>query len=278
MSDPIEEKYGKFFDAPLGVDEYSKGEKHMGRAPAHVIVSAVAGICKVLWRFDVVGLESLSNLVKKSGVVVVSNHTSYLDVVFMYVSMYPHYWPRFMARDSLFKNPVLGWIIAQVGAFPIKRDTADRTSIKRAARMLKNGEIVGIMPEGSRRGKGSVAPRIHGGAALIARMGKAPILPMAVRNVDKIKVKGERVRFPKVTIEYGNPVFVEDFNFLPKEDRLDACTWYALRECFGLFYEIEPEKVDMVSLFPEDKDFTAAFAEHPIVRLSSDEVAEIIGS
>lgn len=278
MSDPIEEKYGKFFDAPLGVDEYSKGEKHMGRAPAYVIVSAVAGICKVLWRFDVVGLESLSNLVKKSGVVVVSNHTSYLDVVFMYVSMYPHYWPRFMARDSLFKNPVLGWIIAQVGAFPIKRDTADRTSIKRAARMLKNGEIVGIMPEGSRRGKGSVAPRIHGGAALIARMGKAPILPMAVRNVDKIKVKGERVRFPKVTIEYGNPVFVEDFNFLPKEDRLDACTWYALRECFGLFYEIEPEKVDMVALFPEDKDFTAAFAEHPIVRLSSDEVAEIIGS
>jgi len=132
------------------------------------------------------------------------------------------------------------------------------------------------MPEGSRRGKGSVAPRVHGGAALIARMGKAPILPMAVHNVDKIKVKGERVRFPKVTVEFGNPVMLSDFDFLPKDERLDACVWYALRECFAMFQHKAPEEVDMAALFPDDKDFTQTFAEHPIPRLTSEEVAALL--
>jgi len=196
---------------------------------------------------------------------VVSNHTSYLDVVFMYLSMFRHHWPRFIARDTLFEsNALLAWIFAHIGAVPIKRDSADRTAVKRAAKQLKNGEVVSIMPEGTRRGKGNVEPHVHGGAALIARMGKAPILPLAVRNVDKIKRKGERVRFPKVTIVYGDPVYLEQFDFLPKDDRLDGCVWYALRECFALFYDCDPDEVDMVALFPEDKDFTETFAEHAL--------------
>ena len=273
------EKYDRFFDSPFGVEEYATGEKRFSRGPAYVIVGTVAGICKVLYRYNVKNYESLDTLARRGGVVVVSNHTSYLDVVFMYLSMFPHHWPRFMARDTLFKNSAfLAWVFAHIGAFPVQRDTADRTSVKRAAKMLKNGEVVGIMPEGSRRGKGSVAPSVHGGAALIARMGKAPILPMAVHSVDMIKRKGERLRFPKVTVEYGNPVLVSDFNFLPKEDRLDACIWYALRECFALVDHVEPEQVDMVALFPEDKDFTAVFEEHPIVRLTSAQVVELLES
>ncbi len=272
-----EEKYAELFDSPFGVDEYDNGKKRFSRAPARVIVGTVAGICKVLYRYEVEGRDRLYQLAEKSGVVVVSNHTSYLDVVFMYLAIRPKYWPRFIARDTLFEaNAALGWIFAHIGAFPIKRDTADRTAVKRAARMLKNGEIVGIMPEGSRRGKGSAVPRAHGGAALIARMGKAPILPMAVHDVDKVKRKGERLRFPKVTVEFGNPVLVSDFDFLPKDDRLDACVWYALRECFAMFQHVAPENVDMAALFPEDKDFTAVFAEHPIPRLTSAEVAALL--
>lgn len=272
-----EEKYAELFDSPFGVDEYDNGKKRFWRGPAWVIVGVVGAIAKVCWRYDVENLQSLEMLAEKGGVVVVSNHTSYLDVVFMYLSMFPRRWPRFIARDSLFEaNGALGWIFAHIGAFPIKRDSADRLAVKRAARMLKNGEIVGIMPEGSRRGKGSVAPRVHGGAALIARMGKAPILPMAVHNVDKIKVKGERVRFPKVTIEFGNPVMLSDFDFLPKDERLDACVWYALRECFALFQNKAPEQVDMKGLFPEDKDYAATFEEHPIPRLTSKEVAALL--
>lgn len=274
---PKLEKYDKFFDSPFGVSEYANGEKRFWRGPAYVIVGTVGGICKVLYRYDVKNFENLDVLAQRGGVVVVSNHTSYLDVVFMYLSMFPKYMPRFMARDTLFENSAfLRWVFAHIGAFPVQRDAADRTAVKRASRMLKNGEIVGIMPEGSRRGKSSVAPRVHGGAALIARMGRAPIMPMAVHNVDIVKRKGERLRFPKITVEYGNPVLLSDFDFLPKEDRLDACVWYALRECFALVRNVPPEDVNMVELFPEDKDFTAVFAEHPIPRLTSDQVVALL--
>ena len=267
----------ELFDRPFGVDEYSDGTKRFNRGPAYVIVGVVAGICKVLYRYKSVNSRNMDVLAERSGVVAISNHTSYLDVVFMYLGMWPRQWPRFMARESLYEHKLLGWIFAHIGAFPIKRDTADRTSIKRAARMLKNGEVVGIMPEGTRRGKGSAELHVHGGAALIARMGKAPILPMAVHNVDKVKRKGERLRFPKITVEFGNPVVLGDFDFLPKEDRLDGCVWYALRECFAMFNNVAPEDVDMVALFPEDKDFTEAFANHPIPSRTAEEVAAMFG-
>ena len=270
---PKPKKYERLFDEPFDVDAYSDGTKRFNRVPAYVIVGVVSFICKVLYRYRVVGREKLPPLVDKSGVVAISNHTSYLDVVFMYLGMFPRYWPRFMARDTLFEHEPLGWIFAHIGAFPIKRDSADRTAVKRAARMLKNGEIVGIMPEGSRRGKGSAALHVHGGAALIARMGKAPILPMAVHNVDKVKRKGERLRFPKITVEFGDPVLLEDFDFLPKDERLEGCVWYALRECFAMFQGVSREEVDMRALFPEDKDFTQVFADNPIPQHTSEEVA-----
>lgn len=89
--------------------------------------------------------------------------------------------------------------------------------------MLKNKEIVGIMPEGTRRGKGSKLPKLHGGAAFIARMGgNVPIVPCTVHNVDKIKKKNERFRFPKLSVIYGDPIMIRDFDFLPKNERLDA--------------------------------------------------------
>ena len=257
-------KYDSFFDRPFGVDEYAGGEKRPSRVPAYVIVGAVSGICKVLYRYKVVGRQKLEALAANSGVVAISNHTSYLDVVFMYLSMFPGRWPRFMARDTLFDNAFLAWVFAHIGAFPVKRDSADRTSVKRAARMLKNGEIVGIMPEGTRRGKGSAEIHVHGGAALIARMGKAPILPMAVHNVDKVKRKGERLRFPKITVEFGDPVLLEDFDFLPKDERLEGCVWYALRECFAMVQGVARDEVDMAALFPGDKDFSEEFAAHPL--------------
>ena len=267
--------YERLFDLPLGVDEYSNGEKHYSRVPARIIVGAVAGVAKVVFRYKVLNRENLYALADKSGVVVISNHTSYLDVVFMYLSIRPRHWARFVARESLFEvNGLLSWILAQIGAFPIKRDAADRTAVKRAARMLKNGEIVCIMPEGTRRGKGSAESHVHGGVSLIARMGKAPILPMAIHNVDKVKRKGERLRLPRIISEFGDPIVLSDFDFLPKEDRLDGCAWYALRECFAMFQGKKPEEVDMVALFPNDKDFTAVFAEHPIPHHTSAELAQ----
>lgn len=263
--------YEKMWDMPLGG---TSDEKQVPHWAGNLIWGFLAFVFKICFRYRVDNRESIRGFWHKSGVVVVANHTSFLDVAFMYIVTRPKQWLRFMGRESLFDNAhgLVGQILSRVGAFPVKRDAADRTSIKRAARMLKNDEIVGILPEGTRRGKGTKTPEIHSGAAFVAKMGHAPILPMTVRNAENVKRKGERFRFPKITIEYGDPVLVGDFDFLPKEDRLDGCTWYAMRECFALSLNVPRDEVDMVALFPGGKDFTAVFAEHPVPRHTTAEV------
>ena len=265
-------KYSEMWDMDLGGEPSANEIPHWFGNLAWVVVG---GLCKICFRYRVDHRESLRGFKDRSGVLVVANHTSFLDVAFMYLAARPSQWVRFLGRENLFGNAhgLVGQILSRVGAFPVKRDAADRTAIKRATRMLKNNEVVGILPEGTRRGKSDRKPEIHSGAAFIAKMGHAPILPMTVRGVERIKQKGQRVHFPKVTVDYGDPILVGDFDFLPKDERVEACTWYALRECFALYSRCAPEDVDMAALFPETRDYAPVFAEHPIPRHTSEELA-----
>ena len=129
---------------------------------------------------------------------------------------------------------------------------------------FKNGEWVGIFPEGTRRSKGSNKPELHAGAVLIARMGKAPIVPLGLENVANIKRKGERIRFPKVTVRFGRPISLDSFDFLPKDERMDACAWYTMRQAYALTFNCPASEVKMTELFPESKDYSKVFEQHPI--------------
>ncbi len=256
-------KTEQMLDMPLGG---TSEEKEIPHWCGNIIYWIVAFLLKVLYRYKVEGLQTLRDFQGKSGVVIVSNHKSYFDVAFMYVAVRLKQWVRFMARDTFFDNAggLIGQIFARCGAFPVTRDSADRTSVKRAAKHLKNNEIIGIYPEGTRRGRGNVDISLHAGVALIARMGKAPMLPSTVVNVEKIKQKGKLPRFPKVIVKFGRPIYLESFDFLPKSDRLDAASWYVMRECFALDYGCPASEVDMVALFPSSKDYSDVFAEHLI--------------
>lgn len=217
-------KYSEMWDMDLGGEPSENEIPHWFGNAAYVVVGGCASAVPLpgdnrdkLRAFQGAGRGALS-----------SQHTSFFDVVFMYLAARPKQWVRLMGRDSLFDNAhgLLGQALSRVGAFPVKRDTADMTSIKRAVRMLKRQELVGILPEGTRRGKTDRVPSIHAGVSVIARMAKVPILPMTVRGVERIKQKGQRVHFPKVTVDYGDPILVGDFDFLPKDERVEACTWY----------------------------------------------------
>ncbi len=263
----------KMWDMPIGGNSQDRQIPHLFGNLAFGVVGA---ICKVCFRYRVDGRENLRAFKGRSGALVVCNHTSYLDVVFVYLAARSSQWVRLLGKESLFYagGKVLGQMLSRVGAFPIKRDTSDRKAIKRAARNLKNQELVGIFPEGTRRDKGNKVPKMHAGAAFIAKMGKAPILPMTVRNAQLVKQKGKMLRFPKITVEYGTPVLVSDFDALPKDERLDGCTWYVMRECFAMFYDCAPEDVDMKGLFPEAKDYSAYFAENPVPRRTTKQLLD----
>jgi 1-acyl-sn-glycerol-3-phosphate acyltransferase len=265
-------KYSDMWDKNLG------GKNKENRIPhwfGNLVWVVVGVIMKVCFRYKVEHREKLRAFKDSSGVLVVCNHTSFLDVVVLYLAARPSQWIRFMGRDTLFEKAhgLLGQALSRVGAFPVKRDSADITSIKRAVRMLKNDEIVGVMPEGTRRGKTDRPAELYGGASMIARMAHVPILPMCVRGAEKVKNKGERIHFPKISVDFGDPILVSDFNFLPKEERLEGCTWYAMRESFAMFYNCAPEEVDMAELFPKTKDYTEVFTAHPIPHHTSDELA-----
>ncbi|NPD32465.1 1-acyl-sn-glycerol-3-phosphate acyltransferase [Berryella wangjianweii] len=265
-------RYERFFDRAFGVR--GKGPR-IPRGVAMTVICVVATLMKLLFRCKVSKRENLVGLARESGVVVVSNHSALLDVVMMFMSAWPRVWPRLIGRSTLFEGrPVFGWLLARLGVIPIKRGEADLKAIKRAARSLRNGEVIMILPEGTRRSRGSQVPEVHGGAAMLARMAKVPILPMTVRDAENVRPEGARgLRFPRITSEFGDPVLLEDFDFLPRDQRLEGCVWYALRESYALNRRVAPEDVDMVELFPGGYDFTPVFREHPIPRHTSEEVA-----
>ena len=258
--------YKDMWDMPIDPVETSniegKQQKRIGHLVGNVAYGIVFAAFKIAFRYKVEGIQNLRQFDGVRGCVLIGNHASYLDPAFLWVASRPKQWVRFIARENMFENAhgFAGQLISRIGAFPIKRDAADRTAIKRAATMLKRGECVGIFPEGTRRGRGTATPELHGGAAFIARMGKAPIVPSTVRNVELIKTKGQRIHFPKVTVAYGEAVFLEDFDFLPKEKRLDGVSWYVMRECYALRDNVDREQVDMRALFPNAEDFTEVFA------------------
>ena len=235
----------------------------------NIIYGVVGAAFKVAFRYRAEGVENVRAFHHKQGAIVVCNHTSYLDPVMLWLCLRPTQWVRLMARDNMFKNfhGIAGHVLGRVGAFPIKRDSADRTAIKRATAMLKRGELVGIYPEGTRRGRGTAEISLHSGVAFIARMAKAPMIPATVRDVEKVKPKGQKlVHFPQVTVEYGRPVYLDAFDFLPKEDRLDGATWYVMRECYALSRRCDRDSVDMTELFPDSKDFSCEFKGKDLFR------------
>ncbi|MFR3272641.1 MAG: 1-acyl-sn-glycerol-3-phosphate acyltransferase [Slackia sp.] len=88
---------------------------------------------------------------------VAGNHVSYLDPVFLWLAARPSQWIRFMARDNMFQNAkgLAGQVIGRVGAFPVKRSSADRRH-QAGGVYARRGELVGIFPR--ERAEAAVRP------------------------------------------------------------------------------------------------------------------------
>lgn len=87
---------------------------------------------------------------------------------------------HFMAKKELFEKPVMRWALKNVGAFPVDRSRADVASIRTAVQYLKNGEPIGIFPEGTRHRESFGMGQIHDGAAWLALKSGAPIVPVFI--------------------------------------------------------------------------------------------------
>ncbi len=154
--------------------------------------------------------EGQQNIPKSGGVLLCPNHFSDADPAAVAVSLPRTAW--FMAKAELFDVPVLGALIRLWHGFPVKRDSADRSALRRAEELLKAGEVVVIFPEGGGNPEGKLQP-LHPGALMVALRAKVPLIPVALKHTDKMWTYGaalpHRSGVP-VSVVFGPPLDLSD--------------------------------------------------------------------
>jgi 1-acyl-sn-glycerol-3-phosphate acyltransferase len=150
--------------------------------------------------------RGLENLPVTGGYVLACNHVSSLDPWPLGLPLWPHRWLRFMAKSELYWWP-LRLLLNAAGAFRIRRGVGDREAIEVAVQLVRDGHVVAMFPEGTRRAKGLVKrheARPRSGAARIALEAGVPLVPAAVAGTDRL------LRLGPLRIAYGRPVELDD--------------------------------------------------------------------
>jgi 1-acyl-sn-glycerol-3-phosphate acyltransferase len=180
----------------------------MGRSfrfvsPLYLLAGAISWpFVKAGFRLRARGREHLPD----GGFVLAANHTSNFDPWPLALPLFPRRQVRFMAKSELF-NPILRPILVAGGAFPVRRGEADLEAIRRAVELVRQGEIVVMFPEGTRRVKGvrkKHEARAHTGAARIALSADAPLVPAAITGTDSL------TRLGPLRVAYGEPIPLDD--------------------------------------------------------------------
>ena len=156
---------------------------------------------RLFWRIRVTGVE---NVPTSGGVLLAANHQSYLDPPLIG----PHLRGEmhFMARRTLFKNPLFGALIGRCNAFAIERDTADVKGVKNAIDRLQRGKILLVFPEGTRTRDGTVG-RMKAGIGILAERAAVPIVPVLIEGAYEVWPKGALIpRLGKSRLVFGKPM------------------------------------------------------------------------
>ncbi len=152
-----------------------------------------------LWPIRVVGREHVP---RTGAAIIVSNHLSMIDP--FAVGFGAGRIVNYMAKEELFRNPFVGFIIRKLGAFPVDRSRRDPASIRTALTVLKSGELLGMFPEGTRSTTGELQ-ELRAGAARLAARTRTPIIPAAVYNTHRALPKGGFPRPARICVVFGRP-------------------------------------------------------------------------
>jgi len=141
------------------------------------------------------------------------NHQSFLDPL---LAGLPLNRPvSYLARDSLFRVPVLGWLLRNTYVLPINRQAAGSTSIRAAIKKMRQGYLVGIFPEGTRSSDGTLM-RFRPGFIALIRRADVPVYPVGIAGASAALPRHARFLRPaRVRVVFGDP--------LPPEELVQLC-------------------------------------------------------
>jgi len=178
--------------------------------------SVVSPVLHGFLRGRIYGAE---NVPKEGPLIVVSNHASDFDPPIVSCAMRRPV--AFMAKEELFRIPVLKQGIELYGAYPVKRGAADLSAIRSALNCLSGGWAVGVFLQGTRTADARI-PEPKLGAALIAAKAKVPLIPVSLWGTEAIFQKGSPVPRPvPVTVRIGQVI---DPPSSTKREELEAVT------------------------------------------------------
>ena len=164
--------------------------------------------------------------VPKTGpVILASNHSSFLDPMLVGAGLSREI--NYLARESLFRFPILGWVLHKWQAVPVNREGAGAKGLKAILQRLLDGGAIILFPEGTRSADGTLQPA-RSGVGLTVIKSTAPVVP--VRTFGTFQAYSRHMRFPrphKVAVKYGEPML---FTELRMEAR--SCTKERLKEIY----------------------------------------------
>ena len=154
-------------------------------------------------------VEGLENVPSTGGAILVSNHLSWIDPVFLACWLTPATGRpiTWMGKAEALRWPLLGAFLRANGVFGVRRGTADLGAFRLAERTLRDGNLLGIYAEGTRSRDGRLAPFLDGAALLALRSG-VPVLPVAVSGTERLWPTGSLLPHPgaRIHLTIGPPL------------------------------------------------------------------------
>lgn len=171
------------------------------------------------------------HLPTSGGYVLACNHLSNFDPWPIGMPLWPGHWLRFMAKSELYWWPAR-YVLDAAGAFPVRRGIGDVEAIETAVRLAREGNVVVMFPEGTRRRKGFMKKRVarpRSGAARIAFEAGVPLVPCAIAGTDRLS------RLGPLRVAYGAPIEVDDLH----DDNLRRASQEATNRLMARIAELE---------------------------------------
>ena len=170
-------------------------------------------LLKIFWQMEVIGTE---NVPERGGVIIASNHVSYLDPIVLGVATKRKL--HFIAKKEVFNNIFSSIFFKNLNAFPVDRKKIDMPAFKKTISILEGGGVLGIFPEGTRSLNGELQ-ELKLGVIKIAMKAGVPIIPVGIVGTHKIYPQGKT--FPvlfknKITVYFGAPQYFDKNNIKDK--------------------------------------------------------------
>jgi 1-acyl-sn-glycerol-3-phosphate acyltransferase len=191
--------------------------------PMRLYYRAGRAFCQALYTILLGGrVYGVDNVPRRGGVLLACNHQSFLDPVLATFAL-----PRectYMARDTLFVNPLFRWLIKSLNAFPVRRGESDVAAMKTALRKLADDAVLTAFPEATRTEDGRVRP-FKPGVIVLARKARVPLVPVAIEGAFDAWPRHRKLpRMATVLVAYGEPILPGELIGVDRDDAAERVT------------------------------------------------------